>query len=66
MTEEEGYFGEEPYGVGVRLEDKAFLAELNRVLNEMKADGTAAEISKNGLGRILLSRNRLGEKEDRK
>lgn len=54
LTEEEGYFGEEPYGVGVRKEDKAFLAELNRVLNEMKADGTAAEISKKWFGEDII------------
>ncbi|MEL7563454.1 MAG: amino acid ABC transporter substrate-binding protein [Dehalobacterium sp.] len=56
LTEEEGYFNEEPYGVGVRMEDKAFLAELNRVLNEMKADGTAAEISKKWFGSDIIEK----------
>jgi len=54
LTEEEGYFGEEPYGVGVRMEDKALLAELNRVLNEMKADGTAAKISEKWFGSNII------------
>jgi len=54
FTAEEGDFGEEPYGVGVRMEDKAFLAELNRVLNEMKADGTAAKISNQWFGSDII------------
>ncbi len=37
--------GWELYGVGVRKEDVSFLNELNRVMNEMKEDGTAEEIS---------------------
>lgn len=56
LTEEEGYFNEEPYGVGVRMEDKAFLAELNRVLSEMKADGTAAEISEKWFGSDIIEK----------
>lgn len=54
LTEEEGDFDKEPYGVGVRMEDKAFLAELNRVLNEMKADGTAAKISNQWFGSNII------------
>ncbi|WP_027366111.1 amino acid ABC transporter substrate-binding protein [Desulfotruncus alcoholivorax] len=54
LTAEEGDFGKEPYGVGVRKEDKAFLAELNRVLNEMKADGTAAKISEKWFGTNII------------
>ncbi|MBC2725422.1 amino acid ABC transporter substrate-binding protein [Desulfosporosinus sp.] len=54
LSAEEGYFGEEPYGVGVRIEDKAFLAELNRVLDEMKADGTSAKISKQWFGSDII------------
>ncbi len=37
--------GWELYGVGVRKEEITFLNELNRVLDEMKDDGTAEEIS---------------------
>ncbi|MCO5386395.1 amino acid ABC transporter substrate-binding protein [Desulfosporosinus sp.] len=54
LTAEEGDFDKEPYGVGVRMEDKAFLAELNRVLNEMKADGTAAKISNQWFGSNII------------
>jgi len=54
LTEAEGDFGKEPYGVGVRMEDKAFLAELTRVLNEMKADGTAAKISNQWFGSDII------------
>ncbi|WP_092332597.1 amino acid ABC transporter substrate-binding protein [Desulfosporosinus hippei] len=54
LTEQEGDFGKEPFGVGVRLEDKTFLTELNRVLNEMKADGTAAKISNEWFGSNII------------
>lgn len=54
FTEEQGDFGKEPFGVGIRLEDKTFLAELNRVLNEMKADGTAAKISNQWFGSNII------------
>ena len=54
LTAEEGDFGNEPYGVGVRMEDKAFLDELNRVMDEMKADGTSAEISKKWFGADII------------
>lgn len=54
FTEEQGDFGKEPFGVGIRLEDKTFLAELNRVLNEMKADGTAAKISDQWFGSNII------------
>lgn len=46
--------GKESYGVGVRQEDKAFLAELDKVLGEMKEDGTAAEISKKWFGEDIV------------
>lgn len=39
------HFGTEEFGVGLRLEDKAFLAELQKALKAVKADGTASEIS---------------------
>lgn len=54
LTAAEGDFGKEPYGVGVRKEDKAFLTELNRVLDEMKADGTAAKISNQWFGADII------------
>ncbi len=43
-------FGEEEFGVGLRQTDKAFLAELEKALDEIKADGTAAEISQKWFG----------------
>ncbi|MGI6678377.1 MAG: amino acid ABC transporter substrate-binding protein [Dehalobacterium sp.] len=54
LSEEEGYFGEEPYAVGLRKEDETFLAELNRALDEMKADGAAAEISEKWFGANII------------
>ncbi|HBQ25967.1 MAG TPA: amino acid ABC transporter substrate-binding protein, partial [Syntrophomonas sp.] len=38
-------FGAEDFAVGLRLTDKAFLAEMNKALDAMKADGTASQIS---------------------
>ncbi|HOV63007.1 MAG TPA: amino acid ABC transporter substrate-binding protein, partial [Spirochaetia bacterium] len=43
-------FGTESYGVGIRKEDVSFRTELDRVLDEMKKDGTADEISRNWFG----------------
>lgn len=54
LTEQEGDFGKEPFGVGIRKEDKAFLTELNRVLKEMKTDGTAAKISNQWFGTDII------------
>jgi len=44
----------EQYGVGVRKEDESFLAELNRVLDELKADGTAEELSIKWFGENVI------------
>lgn len=49
-------FGVEDFGVGLRLTDKAFLAELEKVLDEMKADGTAAEISQKWFGEDIIKK----------
>ena len=46
--------GKESYGVGLRQEDAAFLAELNKALEEMKEDGTAADISKKWFGEDIV------------
>lgn len=46
--------GWEQYGVGVRKEDESFLAELNRVLDELKADGTAEELSIKWFGENVI------------
>lgn len=54
LTEKEGDFNKEPFGVGVRKGDKTFLTELNRVLKEMKADGTAAKISNQWFGTDII------------
>lgn len=49
-------FGVEEFGVGLRLTDEAFLAELEKVLDEMKADGTASEISKKWFGDDIIKK----------
>ena len=43
-------FGSEEIGVGVRKTDTSFLAELNTVLDEMKADGTEDKIAMKWFG----------------
>ncbi|NLY44140.1 MAG: amino acid ABC transporter substrate-binding protein [Clostridiaceae bacterium] len=50
----EEHFGSEEYGVGLRLEDKALLNELQRILNEMKKDGTSAKISQKWFGEDVV------------
>jgi len=49
-----GDFGDEEYGVGVRKGDKTLLDKLNNVLDEMKADGTTAEISEKWFGENIV------------
>jgi ABC-type amino acid transport substrate-binding protein len=39
------HFGTEEYGVGTRKDDTALLAKLQKAMDEMKADGSAARIS---------------------
>lgn len=46
--------GWELYGVGVRKGDEDFLGELNRVLKEMKKDGTAERISNKWFGENVI------------
>ena len=51
-------FGEEEYGIGFRLEDTELRDLINQTLNEMVADGTAAQISITWFGEdIFLSGN---------
>lgn len=47
-------FGDEEYGVGVRLGDKTLLEKLNKALDEMKEDGTAKEISEKWFGENII------------
>lgn len=47
-------FGTEDYGVGLRKDDPENLAKINDALNEMKKDGTAAEIAKKWFGKDII------------
>lgn len=47
-------FGEELYGIGFRLEDNAFKDEVDKILDEMRADGKAAEISTTWFGEDIV------------
>jgi polar amino acid transport system substrate-binding protein len=46
--------GNEEYGIGFRKGDVSFKNEVDRVLDEMKKDGSAAEISKKWFGEDIL------------
>ena len=50
----EDNFGSEEYGVGVRDDADSFRMALNEALEEMKQDGTAAEISEKWFGEDIL------------
>lgn len=47
-------FGREEYGIGFRQEDDAFRQKVDEILNEMRADGTAAEISEEWFGEDIV------------
>ena len=48
------YFTEEQYGIGFRKGDAAFVAEVDRILDEMVKDGAAAAISAKWFGEDVL------------
>ena len=47
-------FGSEEYGVGMRKDDTKLQEKINKTLDEMKADGTAAKISEKWFGANLV------------
>jgi polar amino acid transport system substrate-binding protein len=47
-------FGSEDFGVGLRKSDKTFLAELQKALDAMKADGTSTKISIKWFGQDIM------------
>lgn len=47
-------FGTEDYGVGLRKDDPENLAKINNALNEMKKDGTAAQIATKWFGKDII------------
>ncbi len=50
----EDNFGTEEYGVGVGKHNQALLADLQKALDEMKADGTSAKIATKWFGRDII------------
>lgn len=50
----EEHFGTEEYGVGVRKDDAALLGKLQKAMDEMKKDGTAARISTQWFGKDII------------
>ncbi|WP_153110003.1 amino acid ABC transporter substrate-binding protein [Propionivibrio limicola] len=49
-------FGTEDYGVGTRTDDLELMAELEKVLNDMKADGAAGAISTKWFGSDIIKK----------
>ena len=47
-------FGTEEYGVGTRKDDTELLAKLQKAMDEMKADGSAARISTEWFGKNII------------
>lgn len=47
-------FAEEEYGIGFRKGDKDFVAEVDRIMDEMDKDGTSAAISKKWFGEDVM------------
>lgn len=47
-------FGTEDYGVGLRKDDTELLNKLQKTLNDMKADGSAAKISEKWFGKNII------------
>lgn len=48
--------GDEDYAVGIRKEDISFKNELDKILDEIRKDGTAEEISKKWFGEDIIRR----------
>ena len=49
-------FGTEDYGVGTRKDDTELMGKLQKALDEMKADGTAATISTKWFGKDIVKK----------
>lgn len=49
-------FGTEDYGVGTRKDDTELMAKLQKALDEMKADGSAAAISTKWFGKDIVKK----------
>jgi len=49
-------FGTEDYGVGTRKDDTELAAKLDKALDDMKADGTAAKISTTWFGKDIVKK----------
>ena len=50
------HFGTEEYGVGTRKDDTALMGKIDKALDDMKADGTAATISTKWFGKDILKK----------
>ena len=50
----EDHFGTEEYGVGVRKDDTELLGRIQKAMDEMKQDGSAARISTEWFGKDIV------------
>ena len=51
-------FGTEDYGVGTRKDDTELMAKIEKAMDDMKADGSAATISTKWFGKDILKKER--------
>jgi polar amino acid transport system substrate-binding protein len=49
-------FGTEDYGVGTRKDDTELMARLQKAMDEMKSDGSAAAISNKWFGKDIVKK----------
>ena len=52
----EQHFGTEDYGIGTRKEDTELMAKIEKVMDEMKKDGSAAAISTKWFGKDIVKK----------
>ena len=50
----EQHFGTEDYGIGTRKEDTELMAKIEKAMDEMKKDGSAAAISTKWFGKDII------------
>ena len=50
------HFGTEDYGIGTRKDDNALMSKIEKAVDEMKSDGTAAAISSKWFGKDIVKK----------
>ncbi len=52
----EDNFGQEAYGIGIRKGDESFRVEIDKILDELRANGTTEKISKKWFGEDIINK----------